>query len=88
MNSPKVVVDMGGVNPRPCGTIPPGIHGMTQLILDTHELTAQAAATYDREVLLRALCTDPIVNNLEDAKAVMADLLEAQRDVLRPQWYR
>jgi len=81
-------VDMGGVNPRPCGAIPPGIHGMTQLILDTHELTAQAAATYDREVLLRALCTDPIVNNLGDAKAVMADLLEAQRDVLRPEWYR
>ena len=88
MNSPKVVVDMGGVNPRPCGAIPPGIHGMTRLILDTHELTAQAAATYDRAVLLRALCTDPIVNNLEDAKAVMADLLEARRDVLRPQWYR
>ena len=81
-------VDMGGINPRPCGAIPPGIHGMTQLILDTHELTARAAATYDRDVLLRALCTDPIVNNLEDAKAVMADLLEAQRDVLRPQWYR
>lgn len=83
MNSPKVVVIGAGSYffARP-------VIGMTQLILDTHELTAQAAATYDRDVLLRALCTDPIVNNLEDAKAVMADLLEAQRDVLRPQWYR
>lgn len=81
-------IDMGGINPRPAGEIPAGILGMTRLVLDTHELTALAATTYDRDVLLRALCTDPIVGNLTDARAVMADLLEAERDILRPEWYR
>ncbi|MFW5777308.1 MAG: glycoside hydrolase family 4, partial [Spirochaetota bacterium] len=81
-------LDMGGVNPRYAGEMPRGILGMTRQVLDTHELTAQAGATYDRDVLLRALCTDPIVNNLTDARAVMHDLLEAERDVLREEWYR
>ncbi len=81
-------MDMGGVNPRYAGEMPLGILGMTRQVLDTHELTAQAGATYDRDILLRALCTDPIVNNLTDARAVMHDLLEAERDVLREEWYR
>ena len=82
-------IEMGGVNPRPCGDIPLGILGMTRLVLDAHELTAMAAVTYDRDILLRALCTDPIVNNnMVDAKAVMEELFEAERDVLRPDWYR
>jgi alpha-galactosidase len=80
-------VDMGGVSPRPSVEIPAGILGMTRLVLDTHELTARAAVTYDRDVLLRALCTDPIINNIADAKAVMDDLLEAERDILPARWY-
>ena len=81
-------VDMGGVSPRPSSEIPAGILGMTRLILDTHELTAEAAVTCDRDLLLRALCTDPIVNNIADARGVMHDLLAAQRDVLPPEWFR
>jgi len=78
----------GQENPRPCREIPSGVLGMTRLVPDTHELPAEAAATYDRDILLRALCTDPIVNNTGDARAVMNELLKAQRDVLRPEWYR
>jgi alpha-galactosidase len=81
-------LDMGGVSPRPSGPMPLGIRGLTQQVLDTHELTAAAGATYDRDLLLRALATDPIVNNLGDARAVMEDLLEAEKDILRPEWYR
>ena len=80
-------LDMGGINPRPSVPIPTGLRGLTQQVIDTHELTAAAGATYDRDVLLRALATDPIINNLSDARAVMADLFEAERDILRPQWY-
>ncbi len=80
-------LDMGSVNPRPSGPMPLGIRGLTQQVLDTHELTAAAGATYDRELLLRALATDPIVNNLSDARHVMNDLLQAEREILRPEWY-
>jgi len=81
-------IDMGGVTPRPSGNMPLGLLGMTRLVLDSHELAATAAVTYDRDILLRALCTDPIVNNIVDARAVMEELLEAECDVLRPDWYR
>ena len=84
----KSDIDMASVTPRPCGNIPIGILGMTRLVLDAHELTAMAAVTYDRDILLRALCTDPIVNNIVDARGVMEDLFEAEREVLRPEWYR
>jgi alpha-galactosidase len=60
---------------------------MQQQVLDTHELTAEAAITCDRGVLLRALATDPIVNNLVDAEAVIDDLLEAERPELPSGWY-
>ncbi len=80
-------IDMQGPRPQPAGNMPRGILGMQQLVLDTHELTAQAAVEHDRDLLLRALCTDPIVNNIGDAKKIMEELLEAERDALDEAWY-
>ncbi len=79
-------IDMSGPHPQPFGEMPRGLLGLQQQVLDTHELTAQAAATYDREILLRALATDPIVNNLEDARAIMEALLEQEADALPEAW--
>lgn len=81
-------IDMHGPRPQPVGEFPRGILGLQQLVLDTHELTAQAAVECDRALLLRALCTDPIVNNLGDAKHMMEELLEAERDALSEKWFR
>jgi alpha-galactosidase len=81
-------LDMNGPVPIPAGEMPRGLLGLEQQVLDTHELTAEAAVTCDREILLRALATDPIVNNLVDAEAVMNDLLEAEREELPTAWYR
>lgn len=80
-------LDMNGPVPIPAGAMPRGILGMQQQVLDTHELTAEAAITCDRGVLLRALAADPIVNNLVDAEAVIDDLLEAERPELPAGWY-
>jgi len=60
---------------------------MQQIVLDTHELTAEAAATGDRAVLRRAMLTDPICNNIADADACIRDLLKAERDGLPAYWY-
>ncbi len=67
--------------------MPAGFRGLTQQVIDTHELTAAACTSYDKGLLLRALAADPTVNKLGDAKAVMEDLLKAERDILRPEWY-
>jgi alpha-galactosidase len=81
-------IDMQGPRPQSMGEMPRGLLALQQQVLDTHELTAQAAMECDRDLLLRALCTDPIVNNIGDAKAIMEDLLEAERDALDEGWYK
>jgi alpha-galactosidase len=81
-------LDMQGPRPRPVCAMPRGVLGLQQVVLDTHELTAEAAVTGDRGILRRAMLTDPLCNNIADADACIAELLQAQRDVLPRYWYR
>ncbi|MCX7046283.1 MAG: glycoside hydrolase family 4 [Candidatus Sumerlaeota bacterium] len=81
-------VDMKGPRPQPACMMPRGVLGLTHQVLDTHELTAEAAATGDRALLRRAMLTDPICNNIPDTDACIADLLKAEREVLPKYWYR
>ena len=80
-------IDMNGFQALPYGEMPRGILGLTHQILDTHELTVEAALRCDRTLLLRALCTDPIVNNIGDARNIMNELLEAERCHLPQGWF-
>jgi len=80
-------IDMHGPRPQPFGTIPRGVLALQHQVLDTHELTAEAAVSGDRAILRRAMLTDPICNNIADADACIADLLAAQKDVLPGYWY-
>lgn len=79
-------IDMDGPAPRPVGEMPRGLLGHQQLILDTHELTAEAIARDDRNLLRRAMLTDPIVNSIADADAILAELLELERDAIPAGW--
>lgn len=81
-------VDMKGPRPQPSGEMPRGLLALQHQTLDTHELTVEAAVTYDRDILLRALVTDPIINNIGDAKNIMEELLEVEREHLPEQWYK
>ena len=81
-------IDMQGPRPQPFGELPRGLLSLTMQVLDTHELTAQAAVTCDRAILKRAMLTDPICNNISDADACIRDLLEAERDALPAGWYK
>ena len=81
-------LDMHGPRPQPFGEMPRGLLGLTQLVLDAHELTVEAAVKCDRALLRRAMLTDPICNNIGDADACIADLLDAEKDVLPACWYR
>jgi len=79
---------MEGPKPRPVGEMPRGLRGMQETVLDTHELTAQAVATCDRALLHRALLTDPLTNSIGDARAIIAELLHAEREALPACWFQ
>ena len=80
-------VDMAGARPRPVGEMPRGLRGLNELVLDTHELTAEAIVKADYSLLRRALMTDPLTNSIADADAILRELLAAQRDALPEHWY-
>ncbi len=79
-------VSMDGPKPRPVGPAPVGLRGLWQQVLDSHELAARAAIEGDRDLLLRAFLCDPMVSCPADSRAMIAELLEAERDVLPSYW--
>ena len=81
-------LDLRGPRPHPVGEMPRGLLGLQQQVLDTHELTAEAAVTCDRGILLRAFMTDPIINNIGDAKKIIEELLEREKDDLPDSWQK
>ena len=80
-------IDMAGPRPRPVGAMPRGLRALNELVLDTHELTAEAIVRGDYHLLRRALMTDPLTNSIADADAILRDLLAAERDALPDHWY-
>jgi alpha-galactosidase/6-phospho-beta-glucosidase family protein len=80
-------VDMTGAKPRPVGAMPRGLRGMQEVVLDTHELTAEAVVRCDYGLLRRAMLTDPLVTSIADADAILAGLLDAEKDALPAGWY-
>jgi len=80
-------LDMRGPRPQPFGSFPRGVLALQHQVLDTHELTAEAAVTADRALLRRAMLTDPICNNIGDADNCIAELMEAERDALPDYWF-
>lgn len=80
-------VGMAGVKPLHVGEMPRGIRGMQELVLDTHELTAEAVAERSFVKLRRAMMTDPLVNSIHDADKIIQELLELEKDILSKDWY-
>ena len=80
-------MDMDGPVPRPVGEMPRGIRGMQEVVLDTHELTAEAIVKGDFALLRRAMMTDPLVTSIADADAILNELLALERDILPDHWY-
>lgn len=81
-------VSMDGPRPQPVGEAPVGLRGLWQQVLDAHELTARAAVTGDRDMLLRAFLCDPLVSSMSDSRAMIGELLAAERSALPEFWFR
>lgn len=75
-------VSMDGITPLPVGEMPRGIRGLQEVILDTHELTAQAVVENDPIKLRRAMLTDPLIHSIEDADQIIKELLEAEKEAI------
>jgi alpha-galactosidase len=84
----KCHASMNGLTPLPFGEMPRGLLGLQHQVLDTHELTAEAAVTCDKKILMKAMMTDPIINNIGDGEKIMEELLEAEREHLAEGWYK
>ena len=80
-------VDMDGPVPRPVGEMPRGLRGMQEVVLDTHELTAEAVVRCDHGLLRRAMLTDPLVTSIADADAILSELLTAEKEALPAGWF-
>lgn len=85
----EVLCDLSidGPVPRAIGDAPVGLRGLWQQVLDSHELAVGAAVSGDRELLYRAFLCDPIVSCLADCRAMIDELLEAERDALPGYWF-
>jgi alpha-galactosidase/6-phospho-beta-glucosidase family protein len=71
-----------GPRPLPVGEFPLGVRALQMQILDIHELTIDAIIHRDRNLLVRALAMDPLVNSIATARQVIDELFDAQSEVL------
>jgi len=77
-----------GPKPRPVGAFPFGLRSLQMQILDTHELTVAGIVEGDRELLVRALATDPLCNAIPDAREMLEECLAEERSALPAHWYQ
>ena len=79
---------MDGVRPLDVGAFPAGLAGLQHQVIDTHDLTVEAAVHCDKTLLRRAMVTDPLTTSIEDADAIMAELFAQEKDALPAAWYQ
>jgi len=79
-------LDMDGPRPQPVGEMPRGIRGLSEQVLDTHELTAEGVVKRDLNLIRRAFLTDPLTNSIPDTDALMRELFREEREALEADW--
>jgi len=75
-------LSMAGPEPLDHPELPRAVRAMSEVILATHELTAEGVYQRDWNLLRRALLIDPLTNAIPDTDALMAELLEAESDAI------
>jgi len=76
------VVDRRGVHPLAAGALPDSILGITTQHVANQERIVEAGVEGDYQAALQALFNDPLVNSLEDARAMLDELLQAHKQYL------
>ena len=73
-----------GVRGLGVGSLPEGIAALCRTQIDVASLAVDAAVTGDRQVALQALLVDPMVNDIDQARSLLDELLQLQADYLPP----
>ena len=68
------------------GEMPPVLRSWLLRVIDTQELTLEAAMTGNRKTLRQALIADPLTVSIEDSDHIIDELLKAEKSDLPPQW--
>jgi len=71
-----------GVTGLAVGDLPEPVAALCRRQLEITELAVKAAAEGDKQAALQALLLDPMVSDIDSAKAILADFLRAHRDML------
>jgi 6-phospho-beta-glucosidase len=80
------MVNASGIFPLPQPDIPQTVWGLVAAVKNYEQLTVDAAVTGNRDTALLALLAHPLVGDYEKAKALFAEMLEANRKFL-PQFF-
>ena len=70
-------ITSAGAQPLTVGAVPPGVLSTLQPHVTNQEMIARAALEGDRSLALQAMVNDPLVPNLQIARKVLDELLEA-----------
>ena len=76
------IVDAAGIHPQHAGALPEPFAAMIRPHLTIVELLTEAYRTHSRKLLLQALLLDPNVNSIENARKMLEEMLELQREFL------
>lgn len=76
------VISAAGAQPMAFGKLPPAEKGWLQMMKAMEECTIQAALTGDYGMALEAFILNPLVENNEETKAVLDELLVAHEKYL------
>jgi alpha-galactosidase/6-phospho-beta-glucosidase family protein len=80
-------ITSAGAQPLTVGPLPPGVLSTLEPHVVNQEMIAQAALEGDRRLALQAMVNDPLVHDLEKARAILDGLLAAHEQYL-PQFNR
>jgi alpha-galactosidase len=77
-----VFVDKRGITPIGVGELPEGLAALCNIQTLVSDLVVEAGVSGDESLALRAILTDPVVEDLEAGKKTFKALMEAHADLL------
>jgi alpha-galactosidase len=81
-----VVISGAGILPVNVGPLPEGITALLQRELTAVQLCVDAAVHGDRQKALQCLLLDPVISDMDQAKAILDDYLETYKTYLPQFW--
>lgn len=76
------VIDAKGAHPLEYGPMPLTVRGLVSQVKAYEQLTIEAAVTSNQETAIMALLNNPLVHTMDQAKALLLDLIEGHRPYL------